>query len=167
MSINYHISSENGLISLLADPEVTLAELHDCGKRLMADQAFEPDLPQLIDLRAANIERLCTTDQQLAQTMVETYNGSVPGNVAVLIDAASAGEPLADLYRTICTFENAELFDNYEHALRWLVRKAFAPAAADSSVAPTSAAPDMPQGALRPLGQQPDPAAEQTNQRPE
>lgn len=143
MAIDYHINAEDGLISMRADAELTLAELHGCGERLMADRAFEPTLPHLIDLRDANIEKLCSHEQALARTFVQRYNHSVRSSVAVLVDAATEGVLLADVYRMTCSLEQAELFDSYEHALRWLVHKAFA--------TPTDA--QAPVGALRPSGQ--------------
>ncbi|MFK7914506.1 MAG: hypothetical protein AB8B93_11380 [Pseudomonadales bacterium] len=149
MAIDYHINSEDGLISMRADAGLTLAELHCCGERMMADRAFEPSLPHLIDLREADLPALCANEQALARTFVQRYNNSVRGSVAVLIDGISTGETLADVYRLTCSLEQAELFDSYEHALRWLVHKAFAPQAGQPA----------PPGAIRPSGQQPDPAA--------
>lgn len=145
MAIDYHINAEDGLISMRADAELTLAELHGCGEQLMADQAFDATLPHLIDLREANIQALCANEQTLARTFVQRYNSTVHSSIAVLVDgiATAEGNLLADVYRLTCSLERAELFDSYEHALRWLVHKAIAP----------TGGTEAPDGALRPSSQ--------------
>lgn len=149
--ISFHINAEDGLINLQADAALTSAELHRCGERLLAADHFDPSLPQLIDLRAAKLNALCSDDEPAIRALVERYNEQVDGSVAVLIDASEAGEHLADAYRVTCALPRAELFDRYDEAMRWLIKQAFVPANR------TRSAP-APAGAIRPSGQEPDSA---------
>lgn len=162
MSIDYHINPDDGLISMRADAALTIAELHSCGESLLADQAFQPELPVLIDLRGANLEQLCA-GETLAPVFTRRFNRSVRGSVAVLVASDHSSNQLADVYRMICALEQAELFEDYDHALRWLIRREFAPSAEErAAVARAIAQGSRDQAAV--LGEQPDTAGQHTDQ---
>lgn len=148
LALEYHINSEEGLINLRGDAQISIADIYSCGERLLSDAAFDANLPQLIDLRQARIETDCLQPGP-SSIFVHRFNETVQANVAVVIEGGLTHLEIAELFRLTCMLEQAELFDNYDQALRWLIRTEFA------------ARP--PLGALRLSGKQPDPAREQTH----
>lgn len=163
MALDYQINSDEGLINLRGQQHVSLEELFSCAHQMLDDARFEAHLPQLIDLREANIKSNCealpkaltakepidpsgTIDRASsaesaamadARSFLRRFNETVASSVAIVINSELPQPDVAALYRMSCLIERAELFDDYDQALRWLIRRAFA-------------GTEPPPGALRP-----------------
>lgn len=137
VALEYHINNEEGLINLRGESRISMAEIFGCGERLLEDVAFDAQLPQLIDLREATLETECLPPGPTS-VIVHKFNDTVRANVAVVIEGGMSHLQLAHLYRLTCMIDQAELFDDYDQALRWLIRTEFAA--------------QPPAGALRPSG---------------
>jgi hypothetical protein len=127
MPVGYHINPDEGLITVTADGPLPLAELTRTGEALLADATYDPTLPQLVDLRGMRprpVGDLAT----LKQFVENVYRERALASVAVVIDKRLESAHCADIFLLTCALHDAELFADYEQALRWLMRRAFADA---------------------------------------
>lgn len=125
MPVGYHISPDDGLITVTAAGQVPLHELARTGESLLADATYDPTLPQLLDLRGlrpAPGGRLVS----LKRFIENHYREAVRASVAVVIDEQLESAHCADIFLLTCAMHDAELFADYDQALRWLMRRAFA-----------------------------------------
>ncbi|NOX50301.1 MAG: hypothetical protein GXP16_07160 [Gammaproteobacteria bacterium] len=125
MPCGFHINKEEGLVTITGNQLVPLYEAVSMGKALMADQNFEPTLPNLVDLRGLEISR--SRDETLAfrRFILESYMPLINTSIAIVIDDSLDKSSLAGLYHLSCRMERTELFDHYEQALKWLMRREF------------------------------------------
>ncbi len=130
MPLSYHINTDDGLITVQGEGPVEIAELAELGHSLLGDQRYDPALPQLLDFRGLrpNLEGV---DESAELTRLQTfvdqkYRERVAANVAVVIDDHLETRHCADIYLITCAIEAAELFADYDQALKWLMRQAFA-----------------------------------------
>jgi hypothetical protein len=68
----------------------------------------------------------------------QEYARGVRGTVAVVVDPELGADFHANAYLVTCALANAEMFENYQQALNWLVQREFRPLgalAADAGVA--------------------------------
>lgn len=144
MALDYQINSDEGLINLRGQHHITLEELFSCAHEMLDDARFEAHLPQLIDLREADFPATSKRPSHgecdntaITRSFVRRFNESVNSSVAIVINSGLPQLDVAALYRVSCMIDRAEMFDDYDQALRWLIRRAFA------GVEP-------PPGALRP-----------------
>lgn len=124
MPLGYHISADEGLITVHGQGELPLSELVRLGQSLLADTAFDPELPQLLDFRGLRPDP--DAGDSLWRFVLGPYREHVAGNVAVVIDDHLESLHCADIYLLTCAIETAELFADYDHAVKWLMRQAFA-----------------------------------------
>lgn len=125
MALGYHIGAEEGLITVHGQGEVPLVELARLGQALLDDQAYDPELPQLLDFRGLRPVTGGEVDD-LQDFVLGPYREGVTANVAVVIDDHLESQHCADIYRLTCAIHDAELFCDYDLALKWLMRRAFA-----------------------------------------
>lgn len=148
MPVGYHINPDEGLITVRADGSMDADRLRELGSSLLADERYDPTLPQLVDIRGLRLG----DDPDLSgfNEFVQThYRERVSSSVAVVIDDHLEQRHCADIYLVTCAIEQAELFADYDQALRWLMRRAFATAGAVSrprSLLPGSADHEDPAG---------------------
>jgi hypothetical protein len=132
MPCGYHINLEDGLVTISAEAELDLAQLHTLGQQVLADPAFDPYLPQLVDLRGLNIlhEQDSLHGQQTAEASrnfaLSSYRPRVQSSVAVIIDESLDADSIASLFHLSCSMDKTELFDHYDQAIKWLMRREFA-----------------------------------------
>lgn len=125
MPLDYHISPDEGLITISGDGEVSLAAIAELGQSLLGDTAYDPALPQLLDFRG--LRPLPESSLDELQAFVHgPYREAVAGSVAVVIDEHLEGQHVADIFLLTCAIHQAELFSDYDLALKWLMRHAFA-----------------------------------------
>ncbi len=141
MPLGYHINPDDGLITVQGGGEVPLSELARLGESLLEDPSYDPELPQILDfrgLRPAELDDDVDPEKlaALKAFLHETYRQQALGNVAVVIDEHLEDQHCADIFLLTCALQDAELFADYDQALKWLIREAFVPtgaAAADSA----------------------------------
>lgn len=110
---------------------VALNHLVDCGNAVLNDHAFAPTLPQLIDLRCVRFELVPPgLYEQQALQLINRFNETVHASVAVVVSGGLPLPVIAEVYRITSQFTRAELFEDYDHAMRWLIKTAFAGTAA-------------------------------------
>jgi hypothetical protein len=126
MPCAYHINLEEELVTVTGSLQVTLPDAVELGTRLLNDPEFSSALPHLVDLRGLEMRRSTEESAQFKAFVLNQYRKSVKGLVAVVVDESLDGKALAALYHLMSRVRGGELFDNYEHALRWLMRNEFA-----------------------------------------
>jgi hypothetical protein len=142
MPVGYHISPDDGLITVTADGSVPLSDLARTGESLLADATYDPTLPQLLDLRGLRpVSGGKLTP--LKRFIEEHYREAVRASVAVVIDEHLESAHCADIFLLTCAMHDAELFADYDQALRWLMRRAFAGAPIETLQESNSTATDM------------------------
>jgi hypothetical protein len=131
MPLGYHIDADAGLITVRGDGDVAVSDIVRLGESLLQDQNYEPGLPQLLDFRGLRPTGPvpASGDDEFAG-LVEFVNGhyrkSVDASVAVIIDDHLEQRHCADIFLLTCAISEAELFADYDQALKWLMREAFA-----------------------------------------
>jgi hypothetical protein len=124
MPVGYHISPDDGLITVTAGGRVPLSDIARAGESLLADSTYDPSLPQLLDLRGLRPPPRGELPT-LKQFVEERYRDAVRASIAVVIDEHLESLHCADIFLLTCALHDAELFADYDQALRWLMRRAF------------------------------------------
>lgn len=126
MPCGYHINMEDGLTTISAEAELAVAQLHTLGQQVLADPEFDPYLPQLIDLRGLSVQHEPETTEALRKFALSSYRPRVQSSIAVIIDGSLDADAVAGLFHLSCAMDNTELFDHYDQAIKWLMRREFA-----------------------------------------
>lgn len=125
MPLDYHISADEGLITVHGQGETPLPEIVRLGRALLEDEDYDPELPQLVDFRGLRPVAEEGLDD-LQDFLHGPYREGVAANVAVVIDEHLEDRHCADIFQLTCALHDAELFADYDQALKWLMRQAFA-----------------------------------------
>ena len=126
MADSYHINQEAGLITVTVDGDFGLPAAISMGRAILGELHFTPTLPQLFDLRGLKTRRSSAESLNFREFVLHEYFARVRANVAIVVDDSLDTRSLAALYHLISRVDMAEMFDNYDQALRWLMRKEFA-----------------------------------------
>ena len=130
MPFGYHLNQDDGLVTITGNDKASLAEAIALGRKLLLDPVFDPELPHLVDLRGLEVAASTQETHELRDFVLQDYRPSVQASVAVVIDHTLDQHSVAGLYHLSCAMDQTELFDHYDHALRWLMRREFAAGAA-------------------------------------
>lgn len=125
MSPGYHISKDDGLITVQVRNRITLTALHELTSGILAESEYDPGLPLLVDLRDMRLDLREEATEPFSRYVIEQFRGR-SGTMAVVIDGDMSRELSAGIYWLACAVGGTEVFDDYDHALRWLIRKEFA-----------------------------------------
>ena len=126
MSCGYHINLEDGLTTISANAADAEDKLLALGQQIIADPEFDPKLPQLVDLRGLQMSAERTSTNALRDFTLTTYRPSVQASIAIVVNESLDEKSLAGLYHLSCAMDKTELFDHYDQALKWLMRREFA-----------------------------------------
>lgn len=127
MPLGFHISTDEGLVTITASQVVDPIEACGVLTEVLEHPHFTPDLAQLIDLRELDIAQHDPLQlERLEQFLISRYRPRVDATVAVLVDGALDRISLAAIFHLVCRLPQTELFDYFEHAIRWLIRHEFA-----------------------------------------
>ena len=126
MPADYHINADEGLIALRIEGRVDLVDSLELCKRLLADPLFDPALPQLIDLRGMQLTLEDSATRPFSSFVTRQYGPSTAASVAVVVDPDLNTQLCAGIYWLSCTLAHAEVFECYNHALKWLMKREFA-----------------------------------------
>ena len=130
MPASYHINENDGLITLTVTGRVNIADVHAAAGALIGDPEYDPSLPQLMDLRGMELDPPNEESQKpFSRFVLRSYAPSSRACIAMVIDPELDAQTCAGAYWVSCAVGNSELFDNYELALKWLVKKEFSAAA--------------------------------------
>lgn len=126
VSGTYHISADDGLVTIKSAQQVSLIQSCHVARQVLADPAYDPELPQLIDLRGSHSGMTFSEELEFRDFVLSEYLPRVRSSIAVVIDDRMDEQVLARLYHLSSRTEKTELFDQYNQALKWLMRKEFA-----------------------------------------
>lgn len=126
MPSGYHINQEEGLVTLTGSTEMKILEACEIGRALLQDPEFDSQLPHLVDLRGLHLQRDARSSAQFRRFVLDTYVPRVHASIAVVVDDSLDQLSLAGLYHICCSMDRTELFDQYDQALKWLMRREFA-----------------------------------------
>ena len=125
MGIEYHINERDELITLTATGAVTRAEACLSIDRLLKDEAFDPALPQLIDLRTAEPQGEPDDMASFERYLFGDYRPKVSAIVAIVVNPDWDEEQCAKAFWISCMLDGAELFDGWNQACKWLIQRDF------------------------------------------
>ena len=130
MPCGYHLNREDGLVTITGSDTISLDEAISLGRELLRDPVFDPELPHLVDLRGLVVERDPKATNDFRDFVLHDYRPNVQASIAVVIDHTLDQTAVAGLYHLSCAMDQTEMFDHYDHALRWLMRREFVSGAA-------------------------------------
>ena len=136
MPSGYHIDVDAGLILLSGTDEVDITQAIAVGRAVLADPAFDTRLAQLVDLRGLKLLRDAATSAQFRDFALREYAVCLQTSMAVVVDDSLDQRSLASLYHLTSRMPRTELFDDYDTAMRWLMRREFASGASTDDVYP-------------------------------
>jgi len=122
--VEYHIKPDEGLVTVRVDGSVDLVDLMESARALIEESTFDAALPHLVDLRGMTVELEVQAIEPFHRFLVRHFGGHGASIAVVLNDTLSADET-ATVFRMALALGQVELFDDYEQALRWLMRKEF------------------------------------------
>lgn len=125
MPCGYHMNLEDGLVTISGADELTMAAFVDLGEQVLSDPSFDPYVPQLVDLRGLQVAADQVGGKQLRDFVLAVYRPRVQSSIAVVIDGSLHERAVAGLYHLCCAMDATELFDQYDQALKWLMRREF------------------------------------------
>jgi len=125
MPPGYHIDNDEGLISVQVGSAIELGELKELASSILACDNYDHLLPLLLDLRGMRLELSRESGESFSGFIIERF-ANRPGSVAVVIDEEMSSKLSAGIFWLACAVGSTEVFDDYDHALRWLIRQAFA-----------------------------------------
>jgi hypothetical protein len=127
MPCGFHISQDDGLITISGSEDVDAKEATSTLRSLLDHPEFDADLPQLVDLRGLSVNPQRENDfTPLERFLLNDYRLKVSASVAVVVDDNLDRFNMAAIFHLTCRLPQTELFDYFEHALRWLIRHEFA-----------------------------------------
>ena len=125
MSPGFHIADDEGLITIQVRSGIDIAQLHELASSLLASHDYDANLPLLVDLRGMRVELARDAVEPFSRFIVSRFGGR-EGSIAVVIDGDMSGQLAAAVYWLACAIGHTEVFDDYDHALKWLIRREFA-----------------------------------------
>jgi hypothetical protein len=124
MSTGFNISRDEGLISVFVEADVELIGLDELAQAVLNDPDYDITLPLLVDLRGMHLELEKSTAEPFAEKMIGQF-GDRQASAAVIVDPDMNTRLCAAIYWLASAIGNIELFDDYDHALKWLIRREF------------------------------------------
>ncbi len=125
MAPAYHIASDDGLISIQVGSEIDLADLYELGKSVLSSAEYDSELPLIMDLRGMRLDWRQDATEPFVRFAIGNFRNR-PGSMAVVIDAEMSRDLVAGIYWLACAVGGTEVFDDYDHTLKWLIRREFA-----------------------------------------
>jgi len=125
VAIEYHINERDELITLTASGAVSSADACGCIAEMLKDQAFDANLPQLIDLRAAEPTGNAEELEAFETFLLGNYQPRLGSTVAIVVNEDWDESTCARAFWVSCALGLAELFDDWNQACKWLVTREF------------------------------------------
>jgi len=123
VSLEYHIDADESLITVRVKDGLRPGDMELLATQLFEDPLFAADMAQLLDLRQAKIELPDDHARILTHYLLKKYNPAIDGNIAVVVDPDLTPTDTALMFRLTCALERAELFEDFDMAVKWLARK--------------------------------------------
>ena len=117
----YHINREDEFIALLLEGDVDLVDVYELCQSLLADPAFDPQLPQLADVRKVRLKLTPGAMRPFLGYVTTRYRPRVDAPIAVILDGTMDDAFCAGVFRFVCKVQDTEVFDDYALAIKWLL----------------------------------------------
>mgnify|MGYP001827355499 CR=1 FL=1 len=124
MAPAYHIASDDGLISIQVASEIDLVDLYELAKSVLSSDDYDPELPLIMDLRGMRLDWHEDATEPFIRFAIDNFRDR-PGSMAAVIDGDMSRDLVAGIYWLACAVGGTEVFDDYDHALKWLIRREF------------------------------------------
>jgi hypothetical protein len=124
VACHYHINREDEFVTLHLEGETDLVEVYELCQRLLRDADYNAEWPQLVDLRALHLSLQAGALRPFSRYVTTSYRPKVSAPIAVIIDGSMDSDFCAGVFRFVCSMRNAEVFDDYALAVKWLLRQA-------------------------------------------
>ncbi len=126
MPLQSYCNTDEGLTTLNGDGVATW----DCLMQALQDLLLAPEdnvsLPHLIDLRDVQLELESTEMAPFGEFFALRFAKEVTGSIALVVADSLAADDCAKFYQIASSVGHCELFDDYNHAMRWLMKREFA-----------------------------------------
>ena len=139
MPLQYHINKEDEFITIRLEGDADLALVYELCQTLLKDPDYNAEWPQLVDVRGIELGLKRGAMRPFARYVLTTYRPRVKAPIAVVIDGSMDDAFLAGVFRFVCSIPDAEVFDDYPLAIKWLVRKSWPYADGDGLPQPQNA----------------------------
>ena len=130
MDRTFHIDPDAGLVTVRLNGTLGLTDLRALGTDLADAPEYREELPQLIDCRGVALDRSRFNRRAFLQFALRFYRSRSQSSIAIVVDPTLDRADMAGLYRLTCALDGghcaAELFDDYQTALKWLMRRGLA-----------------------------------------
>jgi hypothetical protein len=121
---SYRINHEDEFVTLHLEGETDLVEVYELCQRLLKDADYRSDWPQLVDLRALTLSLQAGAMGPFWRYVTTSYRPQVSAPIAVILDGSMDSDFCAGVFRFVCSLPDAEVFDDYALAIKWLLRQA-------------------------------------------
>jgi hypothetical protein len=125
VAIDYHINREDEFVTIRLDGDADLAQVYDLCRTLLNDPSYNPEWPQLVDVRGIRLALKPGAMRPFARYVLTTYRPRVNAPIAVVLDGSMDDAFCAGVFRFVCSLSNAEVFDDYALAIKWLVKNSW------------------------------------------
>ena len=122
MAAQYHINREDEFIALCFDGEVDLVEIRELCQMLLSDPDFNPNWPQLADIREIDLKLTPGGMREFLNYATCTYRPRIAAPLAFVLDGSRDDVFCAGVFRFVCRLSEAEVFDDYALAIKWLLK---------------------------------------------
>ena len=150
MSVEYHINLRDELITLTASGDVSSSEACVCIDEMLNDAEFDPTLPQLVDLRTALPVGSDADLGNFERVLLGDYGPRLNASVAIVVNAEWTEDQCAKAFWLSCALHRAELFDDWNQACKWLIKREFTQTLSDLQTLAEAAASDPQEVAQEP-----------------
>lgn len=125
MGAEYHINERDELITLTAKGSISSSQACVCVDEMLSDAAFDPALPQLVDLREAEFTGTEDDLKRFETYLLGDYRPQLDASVAIVVNPDWDQETCARAFWMSCALGHAELFDGWNQACKWLIKREF------------------------------------------
>jgi hypothetical protein len=136
VALDYHINREDEFVTIRLDGDADLAEVFDLCRTLLKDPDFNSDWPQLVDLRGIRLALKHGALRPFSRYILDSYRPRVNAPIAVILDGTMDDAFCAGVFRFVCSMSNAEVFDDYALAIKWLIKNTWPHAHSDALAQP-------------------------------
>lgn len=123
MPAQYHINHEDEFVAIQLEGDVDLVDVYELCQSLLSDPKFNPQLPQLADVRNVNLKMTPGAIRPFLNYVTAKYRPRVAGRIAVVLDGSMDDDFCAGVFRFVCNLQETEVFDDYALAIKWLLRE--------------------------------------------
>jgi hypothetical protein len=142
VTVEYHVNAEDELLSVKIDGPIDLVEMYELAQSILADPAFDPAWPQLVDARGMQLRLRDGAVKPFTDYVIGHYRSATDGAIAVVVSDDLDHQQVAGIFRLVCAMSNTEMFDDYGLAIKWLLAKSWN----GNGVPPPSLQPPNPGG---------------------